>query len=153
MKICKKCRGEFAIEDFPPYSANGKTGRRGVCRKCWNEKWSPIVLRHQNRYYHENRNGLADRAKARALKRYRDDPQSQLTRSRAYEERYPERKGARSAVLKAIRSGRLKREPCRICGNPIAHAHHEDYSKQLDVMWLCRKHHGERHRELNRRGK
>jgi hypothetical protein len=38
--------------------------------------------------------------------------------------------------------------PCVVCGNPKTDGHHEDYSKVLDVVWLCRKHHMERHDEL-----
>ena len=55
-----------------------------------------------------------------------------------------------SVVQKAILSGRLVREPCSRCGAPKAQAHHEDYSKPLDVAWLCRKCHKQRHRELKR---
>lgn len=32
-----------------------------------------------------------------------------------------------------------------ICGNDNAEAHHEDYSKQLDVLWLCHKCHMRHH--------
>lgn len=42
-----------------------------------------------------------------------------------------------------LRAGKLIEEPCRICGNIKAEAHHEDYSKPLDVVWLCNKHHKE----------
>ena len=59
----------------------------------------------------------------------------------------PEKYQARTAVNNAIRDGVLIKQPCRICGDS-ADAHHEDYSKPLDVWWLCRKHHAERHREL-----
>ena len=47
---------------------------------------------------------------------------------------------AREAVHCAIKSGRLKKQPCIVCGAK-AEAHHSDYSKPLDVDWLCRKHH------------
>ena len=49
---------------------------------------------------------------------------------------------ARSIVLRAIKSGKLHRLPCEVCGSTDKiHAHHEDYSKPLDVIWLCSAHH------------
>lgn len=61
----------------------------------------------------------------------------------------PQMKKARNAAYHAIRKGRLTREPCQVCGSSHRiEAHHEDYLKPLDVMWLCKKHHYERHREL-----
>ncbi len=51
------------------------------------------------------------------------------------------------AVSKAIKQGRIERkEHCEWCGS-IRHvsAHHEDYSKPLEVIWLCIKCHTARH--------
>lgn len=39
------------------------------------------------------------------------------------------------------------RQVCCVCGKP-AHAHHEDYSKPLMVVFLCPLHHALRHREI-----
>lgn len=49
------------------------------------------------------------------------------------------------AVERAIERGILKKQPCEVCSNPKASAHHDDYAKPLDVRWLCRKHHFEWH--------
>jgi len=51
-------------------------------------------------------------------------------------------------VMKAIKKGTLKRLPCEKCGNEKTHAHHSDYSKPLDVIWLCPKHHRELHKAI-----
>jgi len=60
--------------------------------------------------------------------------------------RYPKRINARKLSHNAIRSGKLIKEPCEICGTAEnIQSHHEDYSKPLDVKWLCRKHHRELH--------
>ena len=32
---------------------------------------------------------------------------------------------------------RRQREDCAVCGDTETEAHHEDYSKPLDVIWLC----------------
>lgn len=61
-----------------------------------------------------------------------------------------EKVAARRAVKLALKEGRLEKGPCEVCG--IEHgridAHHDDYTKQLDVRWLCRKHHLAHHRTL-----
>lgn len=44
------------------------------------------------------------------------------------------------------RRGRLKQEPCIKCGDENSQMHHDDYSKPLEVTWLCRECHLEHHR-------
>lgn len=50
------------------------------------------------------------------------------------------RQVAYSKVAYAKRKGTLVEEVCSACGGK-AEAHHNDYSKPLKVVWLCRKHH------------
>ncbi len=50
-------------------------------------------------------------------------------------------------VWKAIKSGKLQKEPCLICDSPDAQAHHPDYTEPLRVLWLCRQHHLAFHRD------
>lgn len=52
---------------------------------------------------------------------------------------------ARSAVYNALNAGTLKQGDCAECGAFPTEAHHENYNKPLEVIWLCKKHHEERH--------
>lgn len=52
---------------------------------------------------------------------------------------------ARQTLNDAIGSGKIKAQPCTKCGDTNAEAHHENYEKPLDVVWLCHKHHMEIH--------
>lgn len=63
--------------------------------------------------------------------------------------RYPEKQYARRMVRTAILYGKLKKLSCEECGNKKSQAHHEDYSKPLEVIWLCSIHHTERHKKLS----
>lgn len=54
----------------------------------------------------------------------------------------------RCAVGAAVRHGKLRRLPCEVCGAQ-AHAHHDDYSRPLDVRWLCPMHHKQHHHPRN----
>lgn len=51
-------------------------------------------------------------------------------------------------VEQALISGKLHRKPCEKCGKEKVDAHHDDYSKPLDVRWLCRSHHLQHHRSI-----
>lgn len=57
-----------------------------------------------------------------------------------------EKHSAHRKIEVAIRDGRMSKKPCGKCGNIKSHAHHSDYSRPLDVVWLCVRHHKEVHK-------
>lgn len=56
---------------------------------------------------------------------------------------------ARSYAGVYLRRGKIVRTPCVECGAEPAEMHHPDYSKPLEIMWLCRPCHMELHRRLD----
>ena len=72
-----------------------------------------------------------------------------ISASNSWKIRNPEKRRAHNAVTAALRSGVLvKPAGCDVCGIPEVDAHHDDYSKPLDVKWLCRRCHHEAHGRL-----
>lgn len=56
------------------------------------------------------------------------------------------RTDSRNKLNEAVRIGKVIKKPCLLCGNNTRpEAHHRDYSKPLDVVWLCRRHHEDTH--------
>lgn len=53
---------------------------------------------------------------------------------------------ARSYLKMNIKRGKIEKGACCRCGNEKAEAHHKDYSKPLEVIWLCRPCHLELHK-------
>lgn len=45
----------------------------------------------------------------------------------------------------ALKRGKIEKEKCFFCNNPKTESHHYDYSKPLDVIWICTKCHGKLH--------
>ena len=107
-----------------------------------------------------------DKARRSDRRRYARDPERRQARNKAWQKRNaakvkakkaiafkrwkeenPEAYRAHTATGNAIRDGRLLRKPCEVCGSKKVDAHHDDYSKALDVRWLCRKHHALLHKE------
>ena len=65
---------------------------------------------------------------------------------RAYRAGNPEKDDARHAVAYALQVGRITRGPCEECGSvERVQAHHSDYSKPLEIQWLCAYCHGRKH--------
>lgn len=72
---------------------------------------------------------------------------------RRFRAKYPQMAAAHDAVRFALRRGELRRpsrcETCLLSIKP--HAHHDDYSRPLEVRWLCRACH--RNADLARRAR
>lgn len=66
-----------------------------------------------------------------------------------YRKKYPEKQRARRILQYHLRKGYIKKNPCR-CGATDVQAHHPDYSKPLEVVWLCSGCHGLEHRRHKR---
>ncbi len=66
---------------------------------------------------------------------------------RKYIEKNPKKRSVHIKTGNAIRDGKLLKQPCGVCGSEDVQAHHCDYDKPLEVMWLCPIHHEEWHRQ------
>lgn len=65
---------------------------------------------------------------------------------RRWDERNTEKRAAHFAVSNALRAGTLKKLPCAVCSEREVEGHHFDYSRPLDVIWLCSAHHSAYHK-------
>jgi hypothetical protein len=120
-KKCFKCGITKAITEFYVHPQMGD-GRLNKCKEC---------------------------ARADVRKNYEAnaDYYREYDRQRGYRPGPREKVLARRAVKAALLKGALVAQPCEVavdCRGRIE-AHHDDYSKPLDVRWLCKKHHGEAH--------
>ena len=146
MKECTTCNTVKPLSDF--YVNNALSdGLTTKCKSCFRDY------------------GLQKRAKAREnkpkdwkkktvdMKSYMDDwkaknPQYSTLKTKEWYQNNKERLRIKYAVKYALQTGKIKRIPCMICGNENVEGHHPDYSRPIDVVWLCKKHHEEIHHSL-----
>lgn len=155
MKTCFKCGSEKPLTEFYRHPKMSD-GRLGKCKECTKrDVQKNREKRHE--YYVEfdrARGMLPHRVAAR--KEYSQTPAGKVAIARARRKQthlHPDKYLAHTMVGNAIRDGRLLRKPCERCGsNQLIHAHHERYDRPLDVTWLCRSCHVQRHREMRTQG-
>ena len=136
-KECFKCKAVRPLEEFykHPKMPDGHVNK---CKEC--NKNDVTANRNKNiekvRAYDRERGKIPERIKATAeiARLWRADDKRRTT--------------AHNAVARAIKKGDLVRSPCIRCGKEKSVAHHEDYDKPLEVMWLCQPCHKQRHKEL-----
>ena len=130
MKTCFKCERILPLEKFHrhPRMADGHLGKCKACA-CRDARESRRARPEHYKAYDKARDMLSHRVEKR----------------RRYYWENPEKSKARNAAGNAMRDGKLIRQPCEVCGNPKSHGHHPDYSRPLDVRWLCSCHHADVH--------
>ncbi len=106
------------------------------------KKWYDL---HRKNYYEKNKEYLL-RQHSEWLKTDKGKKHLKRMGERAFQ-KYPEKFEARSILRHAVRSGKIEKLPCEMCGNNKSQGHHEDYLKPLSVRWLCEKHHKEVHKK------
>jgi hypothetical protein len=86
----------------------------------------------------------------RAAQRRAVSPEVKRRWRQAARRAHPEQRAAARTVAKALKDGRLVRPGlCESCHKPgRIQAHHDDYSKRLDVRWLCHSCHMDLHVQL-----
>lgn len=120
-KICGGCSKELPLDMFHNSTRDGPRKKCKPCRRL-------EALRDRDLYGEKRRE--ADRAKiASGLKI-----------------RIPHKKGSNKYIAQgrsryAIRSGKIKRLPCEVCGSEKSHGHHDDYLKPFELRFLCARHH------------
>lgn len=133
-KHCRTCKTTKPCSEFQLRAAS-PDGLAAKCRDCAKE-------------YDRKRAMLPHRVAARAAYQKTDSGKSALARARnKFIQNNPKKRAAHIAVGNALRDGKIKNEPCQVCGNVKAHAHHDDYNKPLEVRWLCTTHHAAWHKE------
>lgn len=89
------------------------------------------------RYYAAHKGKEAERHR-----RYRVTHITEIARyQNLHHAQNPEQNPAQQKLRYAVKIGRLSKGPCEVCGTTRVDGHHDDYSKPLDVRWLCRQHH------------
>lgn len=137
MKPCFKCGIEKPLTDFYKH-AQMADGHLNKCKDCTK---ADVHARHHG--------AVREKILAYEKKRSQDPARKEHNRKVSAEWRAtnPVRRAAQIAVGNAVRDGRLV--PWPVCAMPECSlkpvAHHPDYSRPLDVVWLCQAHHKQAH--------
>jgi hypothetical protein len=136
MKKCIKCGEVKELSEFYGDSSR-KSGLHPWCKDCKKTK---------QKHYQKTTAGKI--VHSRANKSYCKTLKGKKATRKKYEvqkENHPEKEKARVALNDAVRVGKIKKGLCVICKSNKVEAHHPDYQKPLDIIWLCKDHHTKLH--------
>lgn len=157
---CSACeRAIWQERDKPDCATCGKTKenpRDSYCGECKRVKYQIKSAEEGRRYkHHDGRAPTCSMCGAKKegshIKESHCAKCNYLVRKKRLPFRNDEqlfKASARRITYLAKKCGILIPQSCEVCEtDKDVHAHHDDYSKPLDVRWLCRKHHNEHHKQ------
>lgn len=138
MWVKKNCiRGHKLAGDNLYFTQRGKWRIRN-CKKCNIERGKAYYARNID---------LRRKQSRIFWKKHTKNPEIARKAVEKWDKANPEKKKAHELVRLAIKAKKLIRKPCEVCGKRKTHGHHQDYTKPLQVLWLCPIHHKEQHRK------
>jgi hypothetical protein len=137
--ICKECAKARARENYRAHVAQYKEYERS-------RAMAPHRVDARERYQQTDKGKAAVYRGRRKYETSEHGKAAIAASRRSYRMNNPFKRAAHILVGNAIRAGKLTRQSCEVCGGQSAQAHHDDYSKPLDVRWLCTTHHAEWHK-------
>ena len=139
VKTCFKCGTEKPLTEFYKHAQMGD-GHLNKCKECTKLDVSKNYRDNVEHYRNYDRERFTQPGRKAQLKTYHQRRRK----------KYPERYAAHVAVCNAVRDGRLTRpDTCTKCGSTTKiQGHHPDYSKPLDVVWLCYRCHMNEHGKI-----
>ncbi len=142
---CKTCGATHENADF--YSSINT-----YCKVHWRARVKANREGKIDQYKEHDRQRANRPDRVNARKSYQQTEAGRAAKKRArisYVTRNPERRAAHVVLGNAVRDGRI--EPWPACAHPEGcesskvEAHHPDYGRPLDVVWLCPAHHKQAH--------
>lgn len=134
-KKCFKCEEVKNIDDFYKHNAMADF-HLNKCKEC---------AKKDVREHRKNNDSVREYDRWR----YHNDIDTKLKireHTQNWINKNPEARQAHKILGNAVRSGKIIKQPCKVCGDTYrTHGHHEDYSKPLEVEWFCAKHHQRYH--------
>lgn len=148
MKVCFKCKIEKELSCFYKHKVM-KDGHLNKCKECSKKdiKKNTELKSEYYRLYDKERSMLPHRVKAR--KEYSKSEKGKEIINRAkkkWKQNNIEKIAAHTILGNRLAQGRIMKKDCESCGEGNTQAHHHDYSKPLDVVWLCSKCHSFKHK-------
>lgn len=127
-KQCFKCGRILDIEEFYPHKET-KDGHLNKCKECTKRD---VFIRSR---------ACPEKLKEYEIKRSKTEKRKKLCArvTKEYRLKHPERMAIYLKVRRAIKKGIIKKpNNCSLCGKEARlEAHHYDYNKPLDVVFLC----------------
>ena len=119
-----------------------ESGQICVCCKTF-KSFSQFSIRNDSKTYRKNCKDCRNK-KQRIYSKTNAGKLVQYLADQKRNKKFPNKRAARSAIAVALKNKTIVALPCFVCGDK-AEAHHADYDKPLDVMWLCSFHHKQTH--------
>jgi hypothetical protein len=148
MKLCRSCNTEKDTSLFGKRAASND-GLSPKCKKC-QSSYDKARANNPDRVaareaYQKTEAGIESVNKAKK-KWVANNKDKIYETTKVYRKNNPNKYKAHGKVAYEIRIGNLSKKPCEECGEISGvNAHHDDYSKPLDIRWLCSTHHKQWH--------